>query len=262
MTMPEPTDGSKDSGNNTITPATTPTHKKKRGKLSLVPPIQLTSSFPGKYDTPILTPSSDLSLLLSDTKLRARYKEGRYKPGTNVGRKIRYFPSHLSHISSLIGKDCTPKCSMAVVIVCSLHIGILDMLEWPSTSSLAETYDRFLSSVPTLKERTVYQVEHTFQEQPKDLTSHPRVVVLPELVDDDLKRLAAATGVSTTALASFACILTLTSQPNKYLHKEITAQLVDQLEEFRLWLGWKSRLVGRAIEYFENDSEEEEEERV
>lgn len=234
--------------------------KKRRGKLSLVPPICLSTDAPSP-SLP-LSPSTSLSLLLSDTKLRSRYKEGRYKPGVNIGRKIRYFPSHLSHIASLIAKDCTPKCSTAVVVCASLHIGILDMLEWPSILSISETYDRFLTSIPTLRERTVYQVEHAFQDQPKDLSSHPKVLVLPESIDDDLKRLAAATGVSTTVISSFACILTLTSQPHKYLHKTITTHLTEELKEFKLWLRWKAKQVGEAIEYFEKDCEEERGEEV
>lgn len=232
------------------------TPKKRRPKLSLVPPIRTLDSPP--ISSPTLSPSTDLSLLLSDTKLRSRYKEGRYKPGTNAARKLRYFPTHLSHISSLIAKDCTPKSSSAVVVCAALHIGVLDMLEWPSVISISETYNLFVSSTPTLKEDTVYQVENIFQEQPPDLPSHQKVIILSELIDDDLKRLSAATRVSTTTLASIACILTLTSQASKYSHSGIVSQLRASLSGFRFWLRWKAKKVGEAIEYFEKDSLEEE----
>lgn len=232
------------------------TTKKRRPKLSLVPPIRTLDSPP---ISPLpLSPSCDLSFLLSDTKLRSRYKEGRYKPGTNAARKLRYFPTHLSHISSLIAKDCTPKSSSAVVVCAALHIGVLDMLEWPSVISISETYNLFVSSTPTLKEDTVYQVENIFQEQPPDLPSHQKVIILSELIDDDLKRLSAATRVSTTTLASIACILTLTSQSSKYSHSGIVSQLRASLSGFRFWLRWKAKKVGEAIEYFEKDSLEEE----
>lgn len=225
---------------------------KRRPKLSLVPPIRTLDSPP--ISSPPLSPSTDLSLLLSDTKLRSRYKEGRYKPGTNVSRKMRYFPSHLSYTSSLIGKACTPKCSISIVISASVHAGILGMLEWDSVSSLSSLRDCFTELTPRIKGVSVLEGCHLFDTQPRPLPYQPKTIILPEMVDDDLRLLASGTGVSTTALVSIACTYTLSLQHN-YLNKTIATQETEKVEEFRRWLDWKSKIVTMAIQNFEKELE-------
>jgi len=245
MIVAEPIDGT---GNTT---ATAPS-KKKRGKLALVPPIQQSSSFPSPSSSLPLSPSTDLSLLLSDTKLRSRYREGRYKPGTNVSRKMRYFPSHLSYTSSLIGKACTPKCSISIIISAAIHAGILGMLEWASVSSLSSLRDRFTELTTRIKGVSVLEGCHLFDTQPRPLPYQPKTVILPEMVDDDLRLLASGTGVSTTALVSVACTYTLSLQHN-YLNKTIATQEGEKVEEFKRWLSWKAQIVEMAIKNFEKE---------
>lgn len=250
MIVAESTDSG--SGKGSTSSSTGTPSPKRRGKLSLVPPIRLSPDSPSP-SLP-LSPSTSLSLLLSDTKLRSRYKEGRYKPGTNVSRKMRYFPSHLSYTSSLIGRACTPKCSISIILSVSIHAGILGMLEWDSVSSLSSLRDRFTELTPKIKGTSVLEGCHLFDTQPRPLPYQPKTVILPEMVDDDLKILASGTGVSTTALVSIACTYTLSLQHN-YLNKSIATQENEKVEEFRRWLDWKSKIVTMAVQSFEKELE-------
>lgn len=220
----------------------------KPSHLRLVAPLD----FGGEAPSLTLAPSTDLALLLAEPNIRKKYKEGRYKPGQNVSIKLGSWPSALSVTSSLIAHHCEPRTSMAVVSALALHIGAIDMLDWPAVERLKEIHEQFVMRSTKLKAATFFVVDDLFKGlKPRALEWSPRSIVVSEQVDDDLRKLSGMVGVHVGTLGSICMMITLGAQCGAYVNEEALAGVKERVREFKLWVEWKADTIESALRTFE-----------
>lgn len=242
MAKKPPVDDPTDGGQTTPPPPPSPP------KLRLVPPINFTPNTSLPPDLALI-PSTDLTILLSDSTILKRYRAGRYKQGTNTALRIGW-TSELSSAVSHIGGKCSPRASTDTLVSLALHISALDMIEWASVQSLAFTKDRYTELIPTLSLTTIHLVSTLLGIGFRPI-GHSRTIVIPHHTDDDLSRLSATTGIIKSTMATLCISHTLSCQPDKYLNKQTARSLSEAASEVKHWLRWKAKSSETAIEEFE-----------
>ena len=219
-----------------------------RPKLTLVTPANFDPKAAPSSSLP-LSPTSDLTSLLSDNDLRKKYRAGRYAPGKNVASKL-YWTTPLSATITFISQLCQPKSGTDVIISLASHIGVLDMMGWESVQSLRLTQQAYFSSINILAPSTIHLISALLGIQ-YTRDAGRRTIIIPEFLDDDLGRLSGITGIGKGMLASVAIMLTLSCQPPDKLNPRLLAQLEDQVRELQHWLSWKAKALKSAVNEFE-----------
>lgn len=201
----------------------------------------------------LLTPSSDLTILLSDTDIKKRYREGRYHPGENVMLRIPYFPPCISITASHLAKKCSPKSvGVSVILSAALHVGMLHISKWESVRRISCAVDEFKSASPSLSSGAISGFEATRENYQPTALNRGRVnLVISHGREEELSALTGKTCLlSNGRLAAYCIMLTLSRQPEKYLNPVFMAELVEKAREIWQWLNHKADVMESALVTF------------
>lgn len=241
----------------------TATSYSSRPSLHLVPTLAFLSRLPshapasrsnGDPFSSLLIPASDLTSLLSDPDLRARYRAGRYVAGKNVSLGFPAWTVPISSTATSLAQRCDPHSSRSIIAALSLHIGIRAIASWDETAHLREVQENFVHEVPTLASDTIHGVQRVLETlQPASMSGgREAMLVVSEQVDDELKGLVGSTGMTARCLIPYAMMVTLGEQPKKYMNGVFREEMVRKVEGLRKWLSLRAETVERVIATFES----------